>query len=273
MSDNNNNTTTPMTIPTDLPDKVVPLVTPVMLPKTDETATAEKLTNSTTKENLLTQHPPHNIEIEKALLASLMSIEESLDKVADIVSKDDFYATRHQKIFDAISHLALANLPYDTVMVHDWLEQQNLLKMAGGEEYLSDILSQSPATLFNLTAYAQRIRDLSTLRQLIAVGNDTLELAFNPKNQGISDILDVVESKIFAINEQHNRRSQHAGPTPVNAIITNVMETLSVLKSNPDELIGLQTPFIELNHKTQGLQAGDLIIVAARPPWARPRLL
>lgn len=226
-------------------------------------------TITTSKNSLLNQHPPHNIDIEKALLASLMSIEESYDKVSDIVSKSDFYAIRHQHIFDAIHHLALANEPYDTVMVHDWLDQQKLLELAGGDDYLVDILAQSPATLFNLTAYAQRVRDFSTLRQLIHVGNDMLEVAFDPKNQSISDILDSVESSVFAINEQHNRRSQQKGPTRVDDVMVNVMETIQNLKDNPDGLIGLETPFIELNNKTQGLQGGDLIIVAARPSMGK----
>lgn len=49
-------------------------------------------------DDLLNQTPPHNIDIEKALLASLMSIEEAYDKITDIVTKDDFYAGRHQYI-------------------------------------------------------------------------------------------------------------------------------------------------------------------------------
>ncbi|CAM4064526.1 replicative DNA helicase [Psychrobacter arenosus] len=220
-------------------------------------------------EELLNQQPPHNIDIEKALLASLMSIEEAYDKVSEIVTKDDFYAGRHQHIFSAIAHLASIGEPYDTVMVHDWLDAQKLLKSAGGDTYLSDILSQSPATLFNLTAYAQRVRELSTLRQLITTGNEMLSLAYNPKDQGISDILDNIESKIFYINEQHNKRAEQRGPVDINAVLSNVMETLAELKSNPDGMIGLQTPFIELNNRTQGLQAGDLIIVAARPSMGK----
>lgn len=57
------------------------------------------MAETSTAEDLLNQQPPHNIDIEKALLASLMSIEEAYDKVADIVTKDDFYAQRHQHIF------------------------------------------------------------------------------------------------------------------------------------------------------------------------------
>ena len=218
---------------------------------------------------VLAQKPPHNIDIEKALLASLMSIEESFDKISDIVGKDDFYAVRHQQIFSAIAHLARVDEPYDTLMVHDWLASQDLLELAGGESYLADILTQSPGTLFNLTAYAERVRELSSLRSLIATGNEMLELAYNPKNQAVSDILDAIEAKVFAINEQHNRRRGSKGPQEVNEVLANVVEQIQILKANPDDIIGLQTPFTELNNKTQGLQAGDLIIVAARPSMGK----
>ncbi len=225
--------------------------------------------NNINKEGGLAQHPPHSIDIEKSLLASLMSIEESFDRISDIIGKEDFYALRHQHIFDAICHLANAQEPYDIVMVCDWLDKQRLLANAGGESYLGEILSQSPATLFNLTAYAQKVREFSTLRQLIRAGNHILELAFDPKNQNVSSILDMVESEIFVINEQHNRRSQQKGPTRINSVLANVMDTLRELKNRPDGMIGLPTPFDELNNKTQGMQAGDLIIVAARPSMGK----
>ncbi|WP_201536486.1 replicative DNA helicase [Psychrobacter ciconiae] len=227
------------------------------------------MSDKTTSEDLLSQQPPHNIDIEKALLASLMSIEESFDKIADIVTKDDFYAARHQHIFAAIMHLAAVNEPYDTVMVHDWLEGQKLLKLAGGDSYLADILTQSPATLFNLTAYAQRVRELSTLRQLIKTGNEMLSLAYNPKDHSVSDILDSVEASVFSINEQHNKRAEQRGPVGITTVLTNVVDQIQELKSNPFGLIGLQTPFAELNNKTQGLQKGDLVIVAARPSMGK----
>lgn len=217
----------------------------------------------------IAQHQPHSIDLEKTLLASLMSLEESYDRISDIVSKDDFYAQRHQMIFEAISMLANSNEPYDAMMVADWLETQKRLEAAGGAEYLSDILVQSPATLYNLTAYAQRVRELSSLRQVIRAGNKMLELAFDPKDQSVSDILDKVESEIFAINEQHSRRVNHKGPTRVADVMANVLDNIQLLSKNPDGMIGLQTPFVELNNKTQGMQAGDLIIVAARPSMGK----
>lgn len=209
---------------------------------------ADDKTNDTDLKNpSLTQHQPHSMDLEKSVLASLMSLEESFDRISDIITKHDFYAQRHQYIFDAISHLANANEPYDATMVMDWLDMQKLLEPAGGSDYLGDILSQSPATLFNLTAYAQRVREFSTLRQIIKAGSHMLELAFDPKNQSVSDILDTVESEIFAINESHSRQSKHKGPTQLSDVITNVVNNIQELKDHPEGMIGLKTPFEELN--------------------------
>lgn len=219
--------------------------------------------------DILQQQPPHNIDVEKALLASLMSLEESYDEISDTINEKDFYAVRHQLIFSAINHLAFVEMPYDIVMVKDWLEQQDLLQKAGGEEYLSEIISQSPATLFNLKVYADRIRELSTFRQLIKVGNKMLDLVYNAKDQSVSDVLNTVESEIFAINEQHNRNSKQRGMISVDDVMSNVIEQMRQLQDNPDGMIGIPTSFTELNNKTQGLQNGDLIIVAARPSMGK----
>ncbi|WP_019520084.1 replicative DNA helicase [Faucicola boevrei] len=231
------------------------------------TESTEKLPQNILSETAL--HQPHSIDLEKSVLASLMSLEESFERISDSINEKDFYAQRHQLIFSAIRHLADSNEPYDVVMVSDWLESQKLLKTAGDTDYLAEILSQSPATLFNLSAYAQRVREFSVLRQVIKAGNHMLNLAYDPKGQSVSDILDVAESEIFAINEQYTRTAQSKGPTRINAVITNVMDTIQTLKARPDGLIGLQTPFLELNNKTQGLQRGDLIIVAARPSMGK----
>ena len=237
--------------------------------KTTATDTSDPAIKSAAKDSALSLHQPHSIDLEKSVLASLMTLEESFERISDVISEHDFYAKRHQYVFDAITHLANVNEPYDVVMVKDWLESQKLLEATGGSEYLGDILSQSPATLFNLVAYAQRLRELSTLRQIIKTGNHMLELAYDSKDKSVSDILDTVESEIFSINEQHSRQSSQKGPTKVNTVLTNVMDTLQDLKERPDGLIGLQTPFDELNNKTQGLQAGDLVIVAARPSMGK----
>lgn len=222
----------------------------------------------TSKDDLLSLQPPHNMDIERALLASLMSIDDAFEKIDGIVKAEDFYGDRHKHIFNAISHLARVNQPYDTLMVYDFLSQQNLLTVAGGEEYLMQI-NQSPATLFNLVPYAERVREFSVYRQLIKSANTMLNLAYHPKKQTIGEILDIVEADIFRINEDYSRGGGKQGVKRVDDILESVVLQLEEIKSRRGELIGLRTPFEELNNKTQGLQRGDLIVLAARPSMGK----
>ncbi|MDO4895901.1 MAG: replicative DNA helicase [Moraxella sp.] len=224
--------------------------------------------SSNTPDNLLNPHPPHNMDIERALLASLMSIDESFDKIDSIISADDFYGDRHKEIFSAISHLSRIQQPYDTLMVHDYLEAQQLLQKAGGDTYLMQI-NDSPATMFNLVPYAERIKEFSVYRQLIKSANNMLNLAYHPKQQSVGEILDIVEADIFRINENYTNKQSKQGILRADDILANVVNQLEDIKNRGSGMIGLETPFIELNNKTQGLQKGDLIIVAARPSMGK----
>lgn len=223
---------------------------------------------SHTPDSLLNLQPPHNMEIEQALLASLMSIDESFDKIDSIITADDFYGDRHKEIFGAIAHLSHVNQPYDILMVRDFLEAQNLLDKAGGEDYFIQI-NNSPATMFNLVPYAERIKEFSVYRQLIKSANQMLSLAYHPKQQSVSEILDVVEADIFRIGESYSKKQSKQGIMRADEILTNVTRQLEEVKHRGGGMIGLETPFTELNHKTQGLQKGDLIIVAARPSMGK----
>lgn len=231
------------------------------------------MTDKTDKpnDNLLSLQPPHNIDIERALLASLMSIDESFENIEGIINADDFYGERHKQIFSAINHLANISQPYDTLMVHDYLSQQNLLSLAGGEAYLMQI-NQSPATLFNLVPYAERVREFSVYRQLIKSANNMLNMAYHPKQRSVHEILDLAEADIFRINENYSHNDKQLGVQRADDILRNVANYLQDLQNRPDGLIGLKTNFEELDNKTQGLQKGDLIVLAARPSMGKTTL-
>lgn len=213
--------------------------------------------------------PPHNLTMEQAVLAALMTVAESWESIADILNEDDFYAARHRQIFKAIGNLAQSNQPYDAVLVNDWLAGQHLLEAAGGEAYLMQLMSESPTSLFNLPSYAEKVKELSTLRHMISVGNDILRDAYDPKGQKVSDLLDKAESNIFSIAEQHNNQQSKSGPQAIKDVITNVVHKLDELSQLEGSITGLNTGFLELDNKTSGMQAGDLIIVAARPSMGK----
>lgn len=220
----------------------------------------------------LTLTPPHNLGIEQALLASLMNIEESYDKVVGIVDTSDFYDERHRHIFSCIAHLANVNEPYDVLTVHDALAKQELIKAVGGEAYLLEI-QKSPATLFNLSFYGEKVKEFAVYRRLIAAANNILTMAYHPKKQTIGEILDKAEADIFAIGTALSKRQGNQGLKDSKTIVQNVVDFLEDMKTRPEgSLLGLDTSFEELNNKIQGFQKGDLIILAARPSMGKTTL-
>ena len=230
------------------------------------------MSNHTEKpDSLLTLQPPHNIEMERSLLASLMSINDSFANIEHLISAEDFYGERHKRIFEAISHLARVNEPYDSIMVHDYLSRVRQLTAAGGEEYLIAI-NQSTANFFNLINYAEKVREMSVYRQLISSANHMLNLAYHPKKQSVTEILDTIESDIFRIGESFARGTSKTGPQRIDDVLANVVTQLDEIRLRPEGLVGLDTGFIGLNNKTLGFQNGNLIILAARPAMGKTAL-
>lgn len=213
--------------------------------------------------------PPHNLTMEQAVLAALMTIAESWESIGDILIEQDFYAARHRIIFQAIEKLARSELPYDVVMVHDWLLKEQKLESVGGEAYLMQLMNESPTSLFNLPNYAEKVKELSTLRHMITVSNGILQTAYEPKGQSVSDILDQAEMQVFALAEQHHNRQNKTGPQAISDVVTQVIDKLETLSQMDSDITGLSTGFTELDNKTYGMQAGDLIIVAARPSMGK----
>ena len=230
------------------------------------------MSNHTEKpDSLLTLQPPHNIEMERSLLASLMSINDSFANIEHLISAEDFYGERHKRIFEVISHLARVNEPYDSIMVHDYLSRVRQLTAAGGEEYMIAI-NQSTANFFNLINYAEKVREMSVYRQLISSANHMLNLAYHPKKQSVTEILDTIESDIFRIGESFARGTSKTGPQRIDDVLANVVTQLDEIRLRPEGLVGLDTGFIGLNNKTLGFQNGNLIILAARPAMGKTAL-
>ncbi len=231
------------------------------------TATQSRQGQAATTPELRT--PPHNLTMEQAVLAALLTIADSWTEISDQVNEHDFYSPRHRTIFKAVEQLAAANEPYDTLMVLNWLQRQHRLEEAGGEDYLGKLMEHTPPSLHNLPAYAAKIRELSALRDLITVSNDVLRQAYDPRSSKVGDLLDSAESRIFSISEQFNNHSKETGPQGITSVLKTVIHRVEELQNSDSPITGLSSGFIELDNKTSGMQAGDLIIVAARPSMGK----
>jgi len=148
--------------------------------------------------------PPHSIQAEQSVIGGLMLDNERWDSVADKVSEVDFYRKDHRGIFNAIQSLAEKQVPFDVVTISEKLEEMNELDDAGGLAYLSVLAKETPSAA-NIVAYANIVRDRSVLRQLIHIGTDISESAFNPEGLTTGDLLENAEKNVFEIAEQRQK--------------------------------------------------------------------
>ena len=145
----------------------------------------------------------YNIDIEKAVLASLISIENAFEKVEELIDGDDFVAGKHKVIYNTIKYLHNAGDYIDNVMLVDRLTLTDDLKNAGGDGYIADILSNSPATLFQLEHHCKRIRYYSKLRDTSAVLDNAKDLV-QTKDIDLEDGINRIVSNLNDIIQGEN---------------------------------------------------------------------
>ena len=205
-------------------------------------------------------------EAERAVLGGLMLETHRFDSVIQIIKENDFHDPKHQIIFHAMSELVDENKPLDPLTVSEKLDNNNDLQAVGGQANLIDLATSTPSAA-NLEAYAEIIKQRSITRRLQKTNSDIAELIRNPQGQNGNDLLDRAESMIFALNDEasQNNDSLHSS----GELVESSMEKLYKLSDKDGGLIGSSTGFKDLDKKLQGIQDGDLIVVAGRPSMGK----
>jgi replicative DNA helicase len=213
--------------------------------------------------------PPNSIEAEQALIGGLMLNAQAWDKIADVVSADDFYRKDHRLIFQAIDRLIDDGSPCDVVTVAEHLDNRGELESAGGFEYLGTLANET-AGAANARAYARILRERSMLRALINAGNEIAGSAFTNDGRTASQVLDDAERLVFEIAEKGSRGRK--GFKPLKEILPETVDRIDELHQSDDSITGISTGFNEFDKLTAGLQGGDLVIIAGRPSMGKTTL-
>ena len=205
-------------------------------------------------------------EAERAVLGGLMLETHRFDTVIQVIKENDFDGKDHQIIFQSMSELVEENKPLDPLSVSEKLDNKNSLNKGGGKDYLIELATSTPSAA-NLEAYAEIIRQRSITRKLMKANSDISELISNPQGQDGASLLDKAESMIFALNDETNLNDQNL--QSMRELIPSTMDRLHELSNKSDGLIGSSTGFKDLDNKLQGLQKGDLVVVAGRPSMGK----
>ena len=210
--------------------------------------------------------PPHSIEAESSVLGGLLLDNHAWDRVGDLLVESDFYRHEHQMIYTAIAGLVNASKPADVITVFEKLQSLGKSEEIGGLVYLNALAQYVPSAS-NIRRYAEIVRERAILRKLVTASDEIATNAFNPQGKPVDKILDEAEQKIFNIGEEGSRMKQ--GFQAMDTLVVDLLDRVQEMADNPNDITGVPTGFIDLDRMTSGLQAGDMVVLAARPSMGK----
>jgi len=213
--------------------------------------------------------PPHSIEAESSVLGGLLLDNGAWDRMGDLLVDGDFYRHEHKLIYAAIGGLINASKPADVITVYEQLQGLGKADEIGGLVYLNSLAQYVPSAS-NIRRYAEIVRERSILRKLVSASDEIATNAFNTQGKSVDRILDEAEQKIFNIGEEGTRMKQ--GFQSMDALVVELLDRVTEMAENPNDITGVRTGFYEFDKMTSGLQPGDMIVLAARPSMGKTSL-
>ncbi|MDR6859724.1 replicative DNA helicase [Variovorax guangxiensis] len=213
--------------------------------------------------------PPHSIEAESSVLGGLLLDNGAWDRMGDLLVDSDFYRHEHKLIYAAIGALINASKPADVITVFEQLQNLGKAEEVGGLSYLNSLAQYVPSAS-NIRRYAEIVRERSILRKLVSASDEIATNAFNTQGKSVDKILDEAEQKIFNIGEEGSRMKQ--GFQSMESLVVELLDRVSEMAENPNDITGVRTGFYEFDKMTSGLQPGDMIVLAARPSMGKTSL-
>lgn len=215
---------------------------------------------------LLDALPPHALEAEMALLGSMILDWRVCGEVLQIVKTgEDFYKPAHAAIYDVLMDLYDTQQSIDMVQLNQKLVDKQMLDQVGGLEYLLELAESVPSAA-SAERYAKIVRDKALTRQLIDAAGRTLHDAYHSDDPA-TELLDKASQALFQIQDKR-------GDTDANRLHDLLQETMEKLEADDGRVMtGIETGFFELDEMTNGLQDGEMIIIAARPSMGKTALM
>ncbi|RJQ83463.1 replicative DNA helicase [Pseudonocardiaceae bacterium YIM PH 21723] len=187
--------------------------------------------------------------------------KDAIADVVEVVAPQDFYRPAHQSIYDCVLDLYGRGEPADPITVSAELERRGELMRVGGAPYLHTLIATVP-TAANAGYYAEIVAEKAVLRRLIAAGTKIVQLGYHG-NEG-AEIDEVVDRAQAAIYEVSDRRTTE-DYSSLEDLLQPTMDEIDAIASRGGQSLGVPTGFTDLDALTNGLHAGQMIIVAARP--------
>ncbi|MBO6636324.1 MAG: replicative DNA helicase, partial [Parvibaculum sp.] len=212
---------------------------------------------------------PHNIDAEQALLGAILVNNESYDRVASFLEATHFFDAVHGRIYEAAAKLITQGHLASPVTLKNFFERDAALAEIGGPQYLAR-LAGAATTIINTEEYGRTIYDLAIRRELINVGTDIHNRAYDAPVDDTpgAQILDA-EQALYQLAESGK---YEGGFQSFHESLKVAIDMAAEAYKRDGGLSGISTGLRDLDQRLGGLQPSDLVILAGRPSMGKTAL-
>jgi len=221
------------------------------------------------EEQLNWRRPPSNLEAEQALLGAILVNNRAFEQVSDFVKPEHFINQTHGRIFETIGKQVERGQEANPTTLQFFFESDDGLTDLGGPAYLAR-LATSAVTIINARDYGQTIHDLFLRRQLIGLGEDTVNEAYEPEIDDAALIqIERTEQRLYDLA---TAGEYQGGFKDFASVLTIAVQQAESAYKRDGKLTGVGTGLTDLDSLLGGLHQSDLIILAGRPSMGKTAL-
>jgi len=212
---------------------------------------------------------PYDVDIEQALIGAILIDNYSLERVSSLLKPDHFYDPLHQRLYAAIERMWEKGHAVTPLTLKAMMEQDAGLVEVGGQAYLVSLARAAPAVP-NVKDYARILADLAMRRELIRIGEDIVNTAYEaPTDVAPAAQISEAEKALYRVAE---RSRFGEGPVGFDVALSQAVQQAEQALARGGHISGVPSGFTDLDSLLGGLHPSDLLIVAGRPGMGKTAL-
>jgi replicative DNA helicase len=203
--------------------------------------------------------PPHDVAAEQCVLGGMLLSKDAISDVIEVIRPADHYRPAHQLVHEAILDLYARGEPADAITVSNELSRRGELSRIGGGPYLHTLIASVP-TAANAGYYARIVRERAILRRLVEAGTRIVQMGYTGDSDA-DELVDRAQAEVYGVTDRRIAEDYHS----LSEIMPGALDEIEAIGSHGGALTGVPTGFSDLDALTNGLHAGQMIVIAARP--------
>ena len=215
------------------------------------------------EEELIKRILPHSDDAERSVIGCMMMNREAIMIASEILTGDEFYRQQMGIVFDSMVELYNEGKPVDFVTLPEKLKEKDVPPEISSMEFAKDLLTAVPTSV-NVGHYAKIVKEKAMLRRLIKMNEDIANTCYLDK-EPVEEIMEDTEKQLFQLLQTRTGGDY----VPIRQVVLNALETIEKASQTKGTVTGIPTGFVDLDYKTSGMHASDLVLIAARPSMGK----